>query len=482
MGSIFRKTAVRDVPASAKIVISPDGSEKATWVPRGSRRPVTAPVVTLGAGRRVVEVPTGNYYAKYRDHDGIVRTVSTHCRDESAARQVLSRLEKNAERVTIGVATAAELKTADHTASPVAKHISDYVATLTGSASHRENTERYLRRLADDLGWQRLTDVRRDDLELWLAGQTRQGRSARSRNAFKIAASSFCKWCARAKRMSVNPFAGDPIPSAKEDADRRRQRRALTLDELRGLICAARNAPERPPTRRRDGNEQNAGRPAQRLTGSERGEVYAILAGTGLRIGELEQLRVADIRLADRVPHIELPARITKNSEDACIPLRSDLVALLRRRVEGRALGSPLYAIPRDFIKRFNADCRRAGIPKRDERGRTVDIHVLRTTFASWLAAVGVDPRTAQELMRHKDINLTAGVYTDPKLLDTAAAVESLPSVVPVSSCQSSTNRCRLPSFPVTSWHPGSPKRPVVNPWDKRKNPALGRVFRQLGI
>jgi integrase len=89
-----------------------------------------------------------------------------------------------------------------------------------------------------------------------------------------------------------------------------------------------------------------------------------------------------------------------------------------------------VYDIPKDFIKRFNADCRRAGIPKRDERGRTVDIHALRTTFGTMLARSGVAPRTAQALMRHSDIRLTMGVYTDPKLLDTAAAVESLPSVV----------------------------------------------------
>jgi hypothetical protein len=50
-----------------------------------------------------------------------------------------------------------------------------------------------------------------------------------------------------------------------------------------------------------------------------------------------------------------------------------------------------VYDIPKDFIKRFNADCRRAGIPKRDERGRTVDIHALGTTFGTMLARSGVD-------------------------------------------------------------------------------------------
>jgi hypothetical protein len=77
MGSIFRKTAVRDVPVGAKVVTNPDGTDEAKWVPRGSRRPITAPVVTLDGGRRVVEVPADSYYAKFRDSGGIVRTVST---------------------------------------------------------------------------------------------------------------------------------------------------------------------------------------------------------------------------------------------------------------------------------------------------------------------------------------------------------------------------------------------------------------------
>src|SRR5512135_459183 len=305
MGSVFRKTSVRDVPAGAKVVTNPDGTEAAKWVPRGSRRPITAPVVTLDGGRRVVEVPTGSYYAKFRDSGGIVRTVSTQCRDESAARQVLARLERDAERVKAGVVTSRELATADHATAPIIEQIDAYVRTLTGSASHRENTERYIRRLSDDLHWQRLADLSRDDLEQWLADQTRQDRSARSRNAHQTAIVAFSNWLVRVGRLSVNPF--DRMPKANLDADRRRQRRALTPDELHRLILAAQNAPERPPASRSEGDDQTPGRPAQRLTGDERAQVYAILAGTGLPVGELARLTVADVRLDDRIPHIDLP-------------------------------------------------------------------------------------------------------------------------------------------------------------------------------
>src|SRR5262249_33666303 len=70
-----------------------------------------------------------------------------------------------------------------------------------------------------------------------------------------------------------------------------------------------------------------------------------------------------------------------------------------------------------------------AGIPKRDERGRTLDVHALRTTFGTLLSKGGVAPRTAQAAMRHSDIKLTMGVYTDPKLLDVRGALDVLPQL-----------------------------------------------------
>jgi len=68
-------------------------------------------------------------------------------------------------------------------------------------------------------------------------------------------------------------------------------------------------------------------------------------------------------------------------------------------------------------------------IDKQDERGRTVDVHALRHTFGTLLSKGGVSPRTAQAAMRHSTIDLTMNVYTDPKLLDVAGAMDSLPAL-----------------------------------------------------
>src|SRR5438309_1814916 len=98
------------------------------------------------------------------------------------------------------------LAVADRMSVPVERHILEFTSTLTGSACYRENTGRYLRRLAADCQWARLADLRRSDLERWLADQGRLGRGARSRNAFREAVMSFCNWCVRDRRMAINPF------------------------------------------------------------------------------------------------------------------------------------------------------------------------------------------------------------------------------------------------------------------------------------
>jgi integrase len=62
------------------------------------------------------------------------------------------------------------------------------------------------------------------------------------------------------------------------------------------------------------------------------------------------------------------------------------------------------------LVRILDRDLRAAGIPKRDDRGRTVDVHAMRTTFGTLLSRTGAAPRTAQAAMRHSDIKLTMGV------------------------------------------------------------------------
>jgi len=74
-------------------------------------------------------------------------------------------------------------------------------------------------------------------------------------------------------------------------------------------------------------------------------------------------------------------------------------------------------------------DLAAAGIEYRDESGRVFDFHALRHQFISMLAAAGVHPKTAQELARHSDINLTMSRYTHVRLSDLSTAVHALPNL-----------------------------------------------------
>lgn len=101
----------------------------------------------------------------------------------------------------------------------------------------------------------------------------------------------------------------------------------------------------------------------------------------------------------------------------------------------------PLFEVPEGLVRMFDRDLVFAGLArvekrggkevvvKTDDRGRTIDIHALRHTFGTHLSKAGVPLRTAQAAMRHSDPSLTANVYTDPKLLDVAGAVASLPDL-----------------------------------------------------
>ena len=144
------------------------------------------------------------------------------------------------------------------------------------------------------------------------------------------------------------------------------------------------------------------------------------------------------------MPFVVLNAADEKNRQGSTIPLRHDLANDLRdwlsdtpdaptltlRNDRGiRDSKRPLFTVPAGLVRILDRDLLAAGINKADERGRTLDVHALRTSFGTLLSKGGVAPRTAQAAMRHSTIDLTMNVYTDPKLLDVYGALDSLPSL-----------------------------------------------------
>jgi integrase len=444
------------------------GERFARWKDRkGKIR--TAPLTKGKKGADRIVTESAYFVAKYRDGSGVLRIKPTGCRDETAARQVLAELERRAELVRSNVMTAAEAAIGDHQTAPLAKHFDafdEHHQAKGVTKIHREDTGRYLRRLAADCAFGTLADLRREALERWLALRTAEGMSARTRNAYRNALVAFGNWCVETNRLATNPF--EAVPKANEKADPRRQRRAMTEPELVKLLAVAKERPllEALTVRKgpRKGERYADVRPAvrerlQRL-GRERTLIYKTLVLTGLRKGELASLTVAHLHLDGPLPFVSLNAADEKNRQGNDIPLRADLAADLRdwladklRRLQAEALESgapiparlpsdtPLFDVPRGLVRILDRDLVAAGIArrvkvdgkwvidKRDDRGRSLDVHALRTTFGTLLSKGGVAPRTAQAAMRHSDIKLTMGVYTDPKLLDIRGAHDALPAL-----------------------------------------------------
>jgi integrase len=165
--------------------------------------------------------------------------------------------------------------------------------------------------------------------------------------------------------------------------------------------------------------------------GRERSLMYKTMVLTGLRRGELADVRVCDLELTGPLLRINLPADVAKNRKAAQILLRDDLASDLGEwlKVTGKAGVEAVFRVPVELVKILKRDLKLAGIPYRDEQGRTLDVHALRHTTATFLSRAKVPPAVAQRIMRHSDIKLTLQVYTDVQQLDEAEAIAAMPAL-----------------------------------------------------
>lgn len=404
------------------------------------------------------------------------RIIKTLYADKQASRAALDRMLRDTERCAEGL----EDPHAEQRRRPIGEHVEEYLDHCRHQQQaprHILGKARQLKNLVIKTGALRIDDLTLEAVEGVLRELIARGRSARTHNHHRGTYVAFMNWAVRTGRVPSHLLAR--VPVLDERADRRRHRRALTTEELIRLLKAARWRPlaefgrgviKRPSGERsgrrtwtraplaignlgaavEGGRAALASHPAvqERLDrlGRERELIYKTLVLTGLRKGELASLRVADLHLDHKPAYAVLQARADKARVGAEIPLRADLAAELRGWVAGllevaqrraRSEGTPiparaspetrLFVVPRDLSRILDRDLRTAGIPKRDDRGYTVDVHALRHTFGTHLSRGGVLPRTAQAAMRHSAIQLTMNLYTDPRLLDVAAALDALP-------------------------------------------------------
>lgn len=126
---------------------------------------------------------------------------------------------------------------------------------------------------------------------------------------------------------------------------------------------------------------------------------------TGFRRQELISLRPEDIDRTHKT--VSVAACHAKNGESRSLPIGIRLNVVLEEALTRRGQASTVFVkdsrdpwTPDAFSHAFAVACQRAGV-------ETLHPHVLRHTFASRLVMAGVDIRTVQELMGHKNIAMT---------------------------------------------------------------------------
>jgi len=323
------------------------------------------------------------------------------CENRQASETMLRDLKNRTEREGAGLIDARVLN------APIQLHIADYVAHLerTGrSEDYIRKPHARLKALAKSCEWQTIRSITLASLEKWI-DDTKAELGDVTINHYLDAAKALCNWAVERGKLYANPLDKlSAIPIGKLE----HERRALTEDEIRRLL-----------------NVADQGRLPRRL-------IYWTALVTGLRRAELKELQWGDLKIDNvTAPYIQLRASTTKSRRADVLPLRGDIAEALRRlRPDGwREADRVFRRIPTSTT--VKKDMVVAGIPDVDQHGRHADLHCLRHSYCSHLAAAGVNPRAAMGLMRHTDMRLTASVYTDENLLPLREAVEALPSFAP---------------------------------------------------
>ncbi|MDQ5853176.1 MAG: tyrosine-type recombinase/integrase [Chloroflexota bacterium] len=227
--------------------------------------------------------------------------------------------------------------------------------------------------------------------------RTIQRRPAATVNRRLAALHRFFAWAKATNRIRELPTEGvKGVPSVPLTP------KSLPKRDLDRLLRAA----------EQDGNKRNLA-------------ILLTLRHTGLRVGELCNLRLSDLAISERKG--SLVVRSGKGDKDRTVPLnnvvRQALSAYLAVRPAATTdflfigqRGQPLQSDAVQLIVRKYA--RRAGLSE-------VTPHTLRHSFAKQVLDAGADLATVSRLLGHERLETTA-IYTQPTAHDLEAAVRRL--------------------------------------------------------
>ncbi len=324
---------------------------------------------------------------------------------------------------------------------PLMQHLDDFKQSMLDKGDTEKQAEQVTMRaraVMQGCGFKSWSDIRADRVERYLAGlrSGEDGLSAQTSNFYLQAIQGFCRWMVQNRRATESPLAH--LKRLNVKVDRRHDRTAFEVEEVRRLLAATIMGPER-----------------YGMDGRERSLVYKVAVETGLRANEVRTLTVSAFDLSACT--VTVVAAYSKHRQEDTLPLRPETAEDLKAFFAGKMPGAKAFGgtykrltdrtaemIQEDLAATAEKDQAgnviREAIPYTDAAGRYRDFHALRHTTGSWLSACGVHPKTIQTLLRHTDINLTMTRYGHSLRGQTAEAVSKLPRLdLPTRQSQKAT-------------------------------------------
>ena len=343
------------------------------------------------------------YWGQFRldGHVNVTR-VPLHTPDKQVAEERLRKLIVDEQKVAEGMVPSPSFRQAQEETLEV--RLDSFLAELKARGNtplYSYDTERYIRILMTDCAWTMPADINAMAFEKWRAKHG--DKAPKTLNMSLAAVRNFVRWMCQRDLLAADPLS--VVEKVKTNGRQFRPRRAFTPEEMRRLLHVA----------------------------DWRAPMYLTAYHTGLRRAELQALTWGDLNLVAPKPCVTIRASTSKNRKRTVLPLHRDVVSTLKsvRPVDAASETRVFRHLNR--MNQFKKDLKAAGIPYKDSQGRFLDFHSFRHTTCSNLAMAGVGVRTAMELMRHSDAKLTNSVYTDATQLQTAEAVERVPSVLDVT-------------------------------------------------
>lgn len=354
------------------------------------------------------------YYFEYTDEDGRRRLKCSGTSDKRMATRIRDQHVDRVRAIREGLLDPSAERFRSEAEKPLRGHAQDYLGSCRsrGDAPRTlEEKSRALDWVCDVMGSIRLDQVHPDEFDVRLGVLTTEGLSARTVNLRLEAANALLNWCVRNGRLRANPLR--VIEKRNQVLDRRRERRILTLEEQASLISVAR-------------------RQAEEIPGAETRPLwYLFPLLAGLRRGDMMRMTWGDLELKTRPATLTIRGGKARRRVDV-LPLHADLVKELER-IRPRTVMPSAEVFPTTVGHNTRRkDFLRAGIALKTDMG-VADLHSLRHTFGTRLAALGAAPAKLQKLMRHATIELTMRYYVHLDVMALDDGLSLLGGVEPAS-------------------------------------------------